>query len=67
MLKKILGTEKQVNFQGISIDTRKIKKGNLFLAIKGKKNDGNKFVAHALRKGAGCIVSSFKFNKNKKK
>ena len=67
LLKKILGTEKQVNFQGISIDTRSIKKGNLFLAIKGKKNDGNKFVAHALRKGAGCIVSSFKFNKNKKK
>ena len=67
LLKKILGTDKPINFQGISIDTRSIKKGNLFLAIKGKKNDGNKFVAHALRKGAGGVVSSYKFNRNKKK
>ena len=28
------------NFQGLSIDTRTIKKDNLFLALKGKKHDG---------------------------
>ena len=37
IIKKILKISKEVNFKGISIDTRTIKKGNLFLAIKGKK------------------------------
>ena len=55
-----------VNFNGISIDTRTIKKNNLFLAIKGKKNDGNKFISKALKKGAGCIVASSSKKKDKK-
>ena len=29
------------NFSGLSIDTRTIQKNNLFLAIKGRKDDGN--------------------------
>ena len=53
-----LGNKKFVNFKGFSIDTRSIKLDNLFLAIKSKKNDGNKFIGNALKKGAGCIVTS---------
>ena len=34
-LEKILGKIKPVNFKGLSIDTRIIKKNNLFLGIKG--------------------------------
>ena len=41
----------------MSTDTRSIKKGNLFLALKGKKNNGNRFVKDALKKGASCVVS----------
>ena len=37
ILNKIVKKVKPVNFCGLSIDTRTIKKGNLFLAIKGKK------------------------------
>jgi len=58
ILNSILAKPKPVNFCGISIDTRTIKKNNLFLAIKGKKNDGNRFIKDAIKKGAGCIVTS---------
>ena len=47
ILKDILGVFKNVEFNGFSIDTRSIKKDNLFLAIKGKKNDGNQFINEA--------------------
>ena len=43
---------KKNNFTGCSIDSRSIKKGNIFFAIKGKKNDGNKFISNAKKNGA---------------
>ena len=67
ILKQILGKTKLVNFNGLSIDTRSIKKDNLFIAIKGKKNDGNKFIKIALKKKAGCVISSLNRHRNKKK
>ncbi len=67
ILNKILRKKTSVNFNGLSIDTRTIKNGNLFLAIKGKKTDGNKFINTALKKGAGCIISSKISKKNNKK
>ena len=45
----------------------RFKKGNLFLALKGKKYNGNKFVHKALKKGAGCIISTSSFKKKNKK
>jgi len=41
---------------GISIDTRRIKKGELFIAIRGEKHDGHKFIGQALEKGAIAVV-----------
>ena len=64
ILSQILRKKKSLNFNGLSTDTRTIKKDNLFVAIKGKKYDGNKFIQNALKKGAGCVVCSS--NKNKK-
>ena len=67
ILSEIMGKMKFVNFNGLSIDTRSIKKNNLFLAIRGKKIDGNKFVNKALQKGAGCIITNSKLINNNKK
>ena len=39
-----------------SINSKKIKKGNIFFAIKGKKNDGNFFVNESIKKGASFAV-----------
>tara|TARA_A100001015_G_scaffold318054_1_gene436736 strand:- start:7956 stop:10715 length:2760 start_codon:yes stop_codon:yes gene_type:complete len=66
ILKKLLGITKEFKVNGLSIDTRNIKKNNLFLAIKGKNNDGNKFVSNAIKKGAGCVVSSLNEKNNYK-
>ncbi len=44
--------------ENISTDTRTIKKGDYFIALKGKLFDGHLFAGSALRKGAeGIIVS----------
>ena len=67
ILNKILRKKKLLNFNGLCTDTRTIKKGNLFLSIKGKKNDGNEFINIALKKGAGCIISSKITKKNNNK
>ena len=67
ILSQILRKKMTLNFDGLSSDTRTIKKDNLFLAIKGKKYDGNKFIQNALIKGAGCAVSSSPGKKNNKK
>ena len=34
---------KKQHFTGCNIDSRLIKKGNIFFAIKGKSNDGNNY------------------------
>ena len=58
ILKKIKGKINIDNFDGLAIDSRMVKKNNLFLTIKGKNNDGSKFIPNALKKGAKYIVSS---------
>ena len=68
ILDKILNKRHYKNFKGVSVDSKKIKKNNLFIAIKGKKKDGHNYIFQALRKGAKYCVVSKKFNNiNKKK
>ena len=45
---------------GVSIDTRTLKKGEVFFALKGDNFDGNKFVNVAIEKGAALVVTSDK-------
>ncbi len=40
------------NFSGISTDSRNIRKGELFIPLKGPKFDGRKFIPEVLAKGA---------------
>lgn len=42
---------------GISTDTRSIQQGDLFLALKGPRFDGNEFAADALKLGAVGVVT----------
>ena len=55
------------NFHGLAIDTRLLKKGNLFLTINGKKRNGIEFISKAIKKGAKCIISKKKIKKFKNK
>ncbi|MGG0717842.1 UDP-N-acetylmuramoyl-tripeptide--D-alanyl-D-alanine ligase [Robertmurraya massiliosenegalensis] len=45
-----------VEINGITIDTRKIEKGNLFVPFKGEQVDGHRFVEEALNKGAAAAL-----------
>jgi UDP-N-acetylmuramoyl-tripeptide--D-alanyl-D-alanine ligase len=44
--------------RGISIDTRTMKRGELYVAIIGKSLDGHRFVAQAVKNGAPAVVVS---------
>ena len=51
-------TYKGISFSGVSTDSRTIKKGELFIALKGPNFDGSLYAKAALKKGAaGAIVS----------
>ena len=41
---------------GICFDTRKIKSGDMFVAIRGFEHDGHAFISEAVEKGAACII-----------
>lgn len=43
-------------FLQISIDSRKLKKGETFLALRGTNYDGHKFVTNAIRAGAAGVI-----------
>lgn len=47
---------------GISIDTRTLQKGDLFIAIRGDAMDGHKFASDALAKGAAAVVIDSKID-----
>lgn len=47
---------------GICIDSRKLKAGNIFFAIKGDRFDGHEFVAQALKNGAKlCVIENSEY------
>jgi len=46
-----------IEITGLHYDSRKIKPGNIFFAIKGLKDDGNKFVSDAINNGAVLIFT----------
>jgi len=43
-------------FRGVSTDTRTIRPGEIFFALRGERFDGHEFVDAAMEKGAGCVV-----------
>ena len=53
---------------GASIDTRTLEKGNLFIALRGLKEDGHAHLAEAFSKGAsGALIEKTFFDQNKEK
>ena len=48
--------EGKTDFNKICIDTRKIERDNIYLAINGERFNGNKFVVEAFEKGASIAI-----------
>ncbi len=51
-----LGKERQC--LGLSIDSRSIRQGELFICIKGKRYDGHAYIGEALARGAAALLVS---------
>ncbi len=48
--------KEEVDIQGINIDSRLVKKGDAFIAVRGTQTDGHQYIAAAEEKGAVAIV-----------
>jgi len=47
-----------VQISGISIDSRAVQPGHLFVAMKGGSSDGHDYIQKAMEKGAVAVVGS---------
>ncbi|MFY9402465.1 MAG: UDP-N-acetylmuramoyl-tripeptide--D-alanyl-D-alanine ligase [Candidatus Omnitrophota bacterium] len=54
---RLLSGDSDKIVSGISIDSRKIKKGEAFIAFKGGNFDGHDFIPEAVKKGALCVIA----------
>ena len=54
-IKTILGDAGK-DITGIEIDSRNVKAGNLFVAVKGTQTDGHAYIAKAVGNGASAVV-----------
>ena len=58
LLKSVSKDYRKIHVRNISFDSRKVKKGDIFFAIKGKQTSGIKFINEAITRGASAIISS---------
>ena len=67
LLKSVSKNYQKITVNGISFDSRNVKKKDIFFAIKGKKTSGSKFINNAINNGAVAIICNKKKLYNKKK
>ncbi len=71
LIKDLSGTKKllsKININRARINSKEISKNDLFFAIKGKNNDGNKFIGESFkRKASLAIVNKIKKESNIKR
>jgi UDP-N-acetylmuramoyl-L-alanyl-D-glutamate--2,6-diaminopimelate ligase len=54
---EVLAQDGDAFVSGLQYDSRKLKAGNVFVAMKGESTDGNQFIDQAVRKGVTAIVT----------
>ncbi|ATW23633.1 UDP-N-acetylmuramoyl-tripeptide--D-alanyl-D-alanine ligase [Candidatus Formimonas warabiya] len=55
---KYAGTTKNILIHDVSTDSRKVKPGDLFIALEGEFFDGHDFIKDAVHKGAQAVLAS---------
>ena len=48
---------KRIYFSELAFNSSKVKKDNIFFAIRGTKSDGNNYINDAIKKGAKIVIS----------
>lgn len=51
-----LSIHQAIHGTGVSIDTRTLRPGDIFIAIKGENSDGHDYIQQALANGASCVI-----------
>ena len=59
--------KKDIDIKGLSLNSKEVKKGDLFLALAGSKTHGNKYIQEAIDNGAVAILIEKTANINKQK
>src|SRR2546422_8641493 len=54
---EVLSQSGNPNVSGIEYDSRRVKPGDVFVAMQGESSDGNKFIDKAIAAGAVAIVT----------
>ena len=52
------GNMRNIDISSIAHDSRKIARGGLFIALKGKENDGYDYIDEAIKNGAAAILAN---------
>ncbi len=63
-ISKVFDISSDLDIKSIMFDSRKQCPGSIFFAMKGKINDGHRFIETAIENGAVCIVYSDEIEKN---
>ena len=53
---EIVRQGKKARFGEVVTDSTKVKSGSVFVALKGERHDGHRFVGDATRRGAACVI-----------
>src|SRR5579863_8619116 len=54
---EVLAQSGNPDVNGIEYDSRQVRQGNVFVAMKGEMSDGNRFIDQAIAAGAVAIVT----------
>ena len=52
----VLREGKATRFGDVVTDSTRVKTASVFVALKGKRHDGHRFIPDALRRGAACVI-----------
>jgi UDP-N-acetylmuramoyl-tripeptide--D-alanyl-D-alanine ligase len=53
---ELLRLGERTRFPGVTTDSRRLRRGELFVAIRGEAHDGHDFLADAAERGAGAVL-----------
>jgi UDP-N-acetylmuramoyl-tripeptide--D-alanyl-D-alanine ligase len=56
---ELLGVEERkerIHIEGVAVDSRKCERGDLFIALKGERTDGHRYLKDAVSRGAAAVM-----------
>ena len=60
LIKNSLQSQKNLNIEGLALNSRDVKKGYIFFALKGNDSNGENYIHEAIKNGAIIVICSDK-------